>query len=83
MLNPNWEKLGITPLDYTLREAIGRSVDKDKPEDMAAAAEDLLGNPDKWRDRIREARERNIFHPGESGRVAAEYIIGQLTKPKE
>ncbi len=83
MLNPNWEKLGITPLDYTLRERIGTSLDKDQLDRAGKVAEDMLQNAEKWQAQIRQAREENIFHPGESGRVAAEYIIGRLTRSGE
>lgn len=83
MLNPNWEKLGITPLDYTLRERIGTSLDKDRLDRAGEVTEDMLQNAEKWQAQIRQAREENIFHPGESGRVAAEYIIGRLTRSGE
>ena len=79
VLNKNWEKLGIEPLAIMLRNQIGRSLDKDRLDLADETVRDMLEHPEAWSERIREIRERTIFHPGEAGKTAALYIIGRLT----
>ena len=79
VLNKNWEKLGIEPLAITLRNQIGRSLDKDRLDLADETVRDMLEHPEAWSERIREIRERTIFNPGGAGRTAALYIIGRLT----
>jgi len=77
--NPNWERLGITPLEISLRDRIGRSLNKDQLDQANLVISEMTAEPEAWAERIRQVREENIFHPGESGRIAAEYIISRLT----
>ena len=79
MLNPNWEKLGIEPLDISLRRQIGRAMDKEELGSVNAVVTEMLENRDQWHDRIMEVREKNVCHIGHCGEEAAKYIIGRLT----
>lgn len=79
ILNENWEKLGIQPLDYKLRDEIGCSLDKDKLDRADEIVRDMVEHPERWSERIRAIREQNIFNPGSAGKVAAQYIISELT----
>ncbi len=80
MLNPNWEKLGIEPLDFSLRRRIGRALEKDELDRVNETAQEMLDNRAQWYDQIMKVREENIYQIGGSGRRAAEYMIGRLTK---
>ena len=77
--NPNWEKIGITPLEISLRDQIGRALNKDQLNQAGRTAEEMLSHPEAWKQKIRSIREAQIFHPGEAGKTAAAYIIGRLT----
>ena len=82
--NPNWEKIGITPLEIFLRDQIGRSLNKDQLDQVNGIMEQMTAEREYWREKIAGVREKNVFHPGEAGKTAAEYIIGRLTKkPKQ
>ena len=80
-LNPEWEKIGLTPLEISLRDEIGVSLEKDavKGEAKKTVAE-MLGNADKWREKIAAVRDELVFNPGRCGEVAADYIITALQK---
>ena len=80
MMNPNWEKLGITPIDFTQRDQTGRSLNKDQLDLVNDVASEMLGHPEEWSERIREIREKNIYNIGHCGQVAADYIISRLTQ---
>lgn len=80
-LNPEWEKIGLTPLEISLRDEIGVSLEKDavKGEAKKTVAE-MLTNDDKWREKIAAVRDELVFNPGRCGEVAADYIITALQK---
>ena len=83
MNNPNWEKLGITPIDFIQREEWGRNLDKDQLDQVNEVASDLLAHPEEWRERILQFREQNIYNIGHCGQVAADYIISRLTERRK
>lgn len=82
VMNANYKKLGIVPLDISLRNEIGLSV---KPGEVAAVSsllQTLLENKQQYREKIQAAR---VFCMGEkesAGKLGGEYILGRLTKKK-
>ncbi len=76
--NPNWEKIGITPLEILLRDRIGRSLDKDSLDRAEDVIAEMEAHPEEWAERIAQVREQNIFNPGACGGAAAEYILRAL-----
>ncbi len=80
--NPNWEKIGITPLEILLRDKIGQSLNKEDVSRAAELARDMLENPGRWSEQIKQVRTENIFNLGSCGKTAADYIIQRLTKKK-
>lgn len=81
--NPNWEKIGITPLEISLRDQIGCSLNKDEMGRAATAAADMLDNPEKWKKQIEAVRNANIFNLGHCGEKAADYIISRLAAKRQ
>ena len=78
MPNPNWEKIGITPLEISLRDQIGRSLNKNELNKAEEVIAEMEAHPKEWAEKIAKVREENIFHPGEAGKTAAEYILRSL-----
>jgi hypothetical protein len=72
--NPEYERLGIVPLEVSIRDEIGAVMD---PSDLAATAgwiERLSADPDAFRERIRAARNRSVYNLGRSAAVGAAHI---------
>lgn len=80
VLNPNWEQVGITPLEISLRDQVGASVGKDEIARADAIVRDMLGDPTHWSRQIEAVRDANIFNLGHCGERAADYIIERLTE---
>ncbi len=76
--NKNWEKLGITPTDISLRNEIGVSYDPKSLAGLAETVADIVANPEKWAQRISDVRERTIYNLGHGGEVAGEYLLNSL-----
>ena len=82
--NPEWEKIGITPLEIALRDKIGVSLEKDEVETKTrATVSDMLAHASDWRAEIAAVRDQNVFNPGRCGEVAADYIIRTLSEKRE
>lgn len=76
--NPEYDRLGIEPLEFSLRNQVGIQVD---PGDMACLAErieELLENGCRYRQRILSVREKYIANFGKSGEVGGRYILERL-----
>jgi len=64
--NPNWQDLGIEPLESAIREQVGEIVAPDGLAEVPAAVERLLADPERFRARMREMRETMVFRLGHS-----------------
>jgi len=73
--NPEYEKLGLVPLEVRLRDKIGVRVQIEDASNLGAVIEKLLSNSDEWANRMEQLRNENIFNWGTSSQVAADYII--------
>ena len=78
VLNPNWEQVGITPMEITLRDEIGRSLNKDQIRLADQVISEMTTHPEEWKEKIGKIRDEYFFYPGESGWKAAEYILRSL-----
>ncbi len=76
--NPEYQKLGIEPLEFSLRDQVGIRVD---PKDLSGLSDrlrQLLAESDSYARRIEEIRENTISHFGESAKVGGRYLLKRL-----
>ncbi|MBO7483123.1 MAG: YidC/Oxa1 family membrane protein insertase [Kiritimatiellae bacterium] len=78
VVNPEWEKIGITPTNITFRDMAGVSVNTGELERLPAVLDDIIANPGKFSRRIEEMLSAYFFNPGRSGEVAGRYILESL-----
>ena len=69
--NPNWQSLGIAPLEDSIRSEIGVVVPADQPSELASAVASVIADAQTYSDRIRAFRRSSIFNEGASDAVAA------------
>ena len=77
--NPDYEKITVPPLEFSLRDQVGIRV---KPEEIPGLAEKiraLLGD-ESFGGRIAEIRNRYIANFGRSGEVGGRYLIDEVKK---
>jgi YidC/Oxa1 family membrane protein insertase len=64
--NPDWRELGIEPLEAAIREQAGEVLDLSALDQAPAFIERLLAAPDRFRNQLRELREKSVFRFGHS-----------------
>ncbi len=64
--NPHWQELGIEPVESSIRSQVGEIVSPESLEDAPAAIDRLMGDPERFRDKMRELRENMVFRLGHS-----------------
>ena len=82
-MNPNWEKIGLTPVEITLRDQVGVSIDKDRVGECRAIADDLFTRADEYEQKISEVLEHHIYNQGRAGEVGANYLLGSLVEKRK
>ena len=83
VVNPEWEKIGMTPTNITFRDLAGVSVDTGDLARIPSVIDDILAHPDTFRDRIDKMLSDYFFNPGHSGEVAGRYILDSLISRKK
>ena len=81
--NPEYEKLGIEPLEFSLRSQVGIRVDPGSMETLEPSLRRLLDNKDSYARQILDIREKYIANFGQSGQVGGKYILRQLKARQE
>ena len=81
VMNPNYKLYGIEPLDITLRDAVGGSIDvEDINSTLLDSIKKLLNEKDSYSKQIEEIVSQYIYYPGRSGEAGGKYILKQLEK---
>ena len=82
--NPEWQKLtSWLPMDISIRDEIGRSLEPDDLSGMRDVVEDMVQHPDRWSEEIRQVRERSIFNLGHGGEKAGEFLLGEILSQQD
>lgn len=82
-MNPNWEKIGLVPVEITLRDVVGVSVDKDKVSECRAIANDLFAKADQYEKKITEVLKQHIYNQGRAGEVGADYLLTSIMEKRQ
>jgi YidC/Oxa1 family membrane protein insertase len=78
VMNPEYKRIGIEPINITLRDVMGVSVDPDRLGELHSIVEAVLADKDKYRDRISAVMSDYVYYPGRSGEAGGKYIISRL-----
>lgn len=78
IMNEDYDKIAEVPMDITLRDVLGKSVDTDKLESSVEIINDFLDNKDIYRDTIINTLNAYVFNVGKSKAVYGRYVIKRL-----
>ncbi len=77
-LNPNWERIGCTPVEISLRDRVGVSLNKDELDQVADRVAGLLANAEKYKGKIAEVLEGHLYSIGTGGKEGALYVLRRV-----
>ena len=83
VLNPNYTKIPFTPTEISWKDQVGVSVSKENLSEIPQLIHQLLSDPEKYRKKISDALEKNIFNVGSSGLASARYIHARLIEKQK
>lgn len=81
--NPNWQKIGLDPVEISLRNEIGVAVEKDGLDEVDKVVENLLASSKEYKDVIENKFENLIFNHGCAAEKGARYILTSLANKKK
>lgn len=79
--NPDYEKIGLPPVELTLRPLCGKVLKPEEISTIRAAIGDLIDNRERYRAEIVKIREEYLFNFPGSSKVAADYILKKVKEP--
>jgi YidC/Oxa1 family membrane protein insertase len=82
VLNPNWDKIGCEPIEITLRDEIGISIEKSDVEKVDEYVADMLSKNSEFEEKIGVALHKAVYNVGSAAKVGAKYILGRLAGKK-
>lgn len=82
-MNENWEKIGITPCEISLRDTVGISLDMDKLSECREALEKLLSNGEEYEKIITDTLASHLYNIGCAAEHGSGYILNSLVAKRK
>ena len=78
VMNPEWEKLTVEPINIYLRDKIGMNLDVEEVAKTSEAVNHLLDHSDEYKKVIGDMYDRFVYNHGSAAEEGAKYIIRSL-----
>lgn len=78
--NENYVKIPLTPIEISLRDEIGISLNKEDLDSVGEKVKYLLDSAEKYKPIIQNKFNQMIFNHGCSAKVGAQYLLKSLAK---
>ena len=80
IMNPEYEKIGVEPINIWMREKIGRVIEPENVGEIATVVSAMLAGYQDYHDKIAAFVQEYVYHLGYSSEVGAKYIINELQR---
>ena len=80
VLNENWQKIDCEPIEITLRNEIGISIEKSDVANIGEIAKDTFKRSGEYEKKIEKSLQKAVYNVGSSNAVGAKYILDRLIK---
>jgi len=81
--NPNWQKIDCVPVEISLRDKLGIALDKEQLSGVGETARELLDNPERYAEQIRETLAEHFYNQGSAAKAGAVYILESLKEKQK
>ena len=83
VVNQNYKKIGLDPVEISLRNELGMAVEKEELENADQIVAKLLAETESYSKKIAERFDSLIFNHGTSAKVGAKYLLTSLVNKKK
>lgn len=83
VLNENWQKINCTPIEITLRDEIGVSIEKADVEKIGETVRRMFHSSKEQEQKIERALHTAVYNVGYADPVGAKYILRRLIEKQE
>lgn len=80
VMNPEYQKIDIEPINIWMREKIGRVIEIDEMDSVFEVVTEILDSSAEYHNQIDAFVHEYVYNLGNSSEVGARYIIDQLQK---
>ena len=80
IMNGEYTRYALVPVDITWREEVGRSIDCDQLDHVRQYVLDLLEHSADYAQKLERMRNECLFHYGHSSEAACDYILSSLAE---
>ena len=78
VLNENWQRINCEPIEITLRNEIGMSIEKSDVQNIGEIVKDTFKRSGEYEAKIEAALKKAVYNVGASNEVGAKYILDKL-----
>lgn len=78
VMNPEWKKIDVVPIDIRIRDQLGASIDVDKMDTVGMVVDRLIQDTPKYYETIAQLKQEAFYNLGHSAEVSGQYIIQRL-----
>ena len=82
IMNPEYEKTGIEPINKTLRTSVGKVLGVSELDKAASVVTEMIENRESYSVRIENAFKEQVYNIGRSSELCGRYIIRSLNSRK-
>lgn len=82
VMNPEWEKIGLVPLEISLRDILGQSVEMDNLGEAGDVAQKLMDNRSAYKVAIDAWMRDNLYNYGNEAQAGGTYIMDAIAEKR-
>lgn len=82
-MNPNWEKIGLTPVEISLRSELGVALDKEELVHVKETVADLIARTPEYDAVIAAKFDEMVYNHGTAAAVGAKYLLSSLVEKQK
>lgn len=80
VMNPEYEKIGVVPINITLRSEIGRELGIEDAAKTGAMVAELFEHAERYQTKIQNFVRENVYHLDQSTEISGKYILQKMKK---
>ena len=77
-MNPEYKKIPCVPIEISMRDDVGKSLNLDELDTIDVVVKELLANTDAYKEKITEVLNHYMYDIGHANESGSEYIIARI-----